>query len=196
MKYLLFLSLFLSFQLQAQERQLALERSHEANSTAFETGVSLSWSVLSGVWIPGIEVSFGIIQQNNITSGIRMSYKHSAERIQNSGPATNAAIRQVQSVLYGGYIFRPERMWHVRTNLGVGALWEDQKNFTANDIMVTRKSNSYLLLDPRVGVEVNLKEWLCLNFWAGHSFTLPVLSSTDSQKGSPQLLVGLQLGSF
>jgi hypothetical protein len=196
MRLLILFLILSSVQTNAQFRQSAFDNSDEPRELKFETGASLSWSVLSGAWTPGMELSFGFINPNDFTTGFQLGYKSMKENIQNHGDATDASIRQITALAYGGYIFNPNKMWHIRTNIGLGALWEDQKNYSESDVIMARKVDTYFIVDPRIGLEVNINQWMCLDIWAGHSFTTPLVANDFHQKGSPELLIGVQIGRF
>jgi hypothetical protein len=200
MRYLFFLLVFLveATIVKAQNREWAFNSTTSSNMK-LELGIGYLWSELNGHWSGGTELNLGGIYRSNWAFGVRGSWNKvstSKTTLDELNELKEIDISLISGLAYLGYIHQAEELIHFRGELGLGGgIWKQEKKMVDSGLNKD-SSRPVVLFHPRLGMEVNLTQWMSLSTWLGYQFIGGKAVENGFKADSPHALISLRFGNF
>ncbi len=156
-----------------------------------EVSSLLSWSVLSGKWVPGWEISAGSCGMGQWNGVLRLAHRGTSESVHSSSETLRADIRNLSVAFHIEYSLLEHGPWFLVGSLGGGMLWWLQDNVDPSGTVRRSKHSVFLRVDPRLGLCSRLNDRLSLQLWMSHPLAIPWGTPLSDPGQSAQMLLGL-----
>ena len=156
-----------------------------------EVSSLLSWSVLSGKWVPGWEISAGSCGKGQWNGVLRLAHRGTSESVHSSSETLRADIRNLSVAFHIEYSLLEHGPWFLVGSLGGGMLWWLQDNVDPSGTVRRSKQSVFLRVDPRLGLCSRLNDRMSLQLWMSHPLAIPWGTPLSDPGQSAQMLLGL-----
>ena len=150
-----------------------------------------SWSVLSGKWVPGWELSVGSCGKGQWNGVLRLAHRGTSESVHSSSETLRANISNLSVGFHIDRSLLEHGPWFLEGSLGAGILWSMQDNIDPSGNVRRSKQSVFVTLDPRLGLCSRLNAWMSLKLWMSHPLAIPWGTPLSDPGRSTQMLLGL-----
>ena len=174
-----------------QAQNLLRMEGHREPLERLEIASLLSWSVLSGKWVPGWELSAGSCGKNQWNGVLRLGHRSTTESVHSSSELLRANIRNLSLGFHIERALLEYGPWLLVGSMGAGMLWSLQDNVDHSGTVRRSKHSVFLTVDPRLGLCSRLNYWMTLKMWMSHPLAMAWGTPLSDPTQSAQILLGL-----
>ncbi len=174
-----------------QAQNLLRMEEYKEPTERLEVSSLLSWSVLSGKWVPGWEISAGSCGKGQWNGVLRLAHRGTSESVHSSSETLRADIRNLSVGFHIERSLLEYGPWFLVGSLGGGMLWWLQDNVDPSGTVRRSKHSVFLRVDPRLGLCSRLNDRMSLKLWMSHPLAIPWGTPLSDPGQSAQMLLGL-----